>query len=295
MIDEKAFVPSQINLGNLDSLSSDADVISKRRLCEISEIADAATNACVDFKNNGLDVYEILSLLSEGVAFDNTNDKIFFAKILPERLKKRGISFTEFHFLSEAYRPQTFIYVKNTLSDEAYDIFSQEFSSPRLRYAANMREAVKAVSDGEVGYCLLPLEERGGARLASVADLIFGNNLKINSVTPVFGQDGNADMKYALVSKCFSVPKVLEDDDRYLEISLPFSEAIGLDEILYAAKELGISPYRVNTVSFYTEDGLVPNYSIVFRDDGGDFTSLLTYLTLYSREFVPIGIYKNLE
>ena len=295
MIDEKAFTPSEININNLSSLSSDSDVLSRRRVCEISEIVDMAARVSLDFKSDGLDVYEILSLIADGVDFGRADDKITFAKLYPERLLKRGIVLTESDFLAEAERPQTFIYVKNLLSDEAYDVFSQEFSSPRLRYAANMREAVKAVSDGEVGYCLLPLEERGGSRLASVTDLILGNNLKINSVTPVFGQDGNADMKYALVSKCFTVPKVFEDDDRYLEISIPFKEALGLDEILYAAKKLGISPYRVNTVAFYTEDGLSPSYSIVFRDDGGDFISLLTYLTLYSGEFVPIGIYKNLE
>ena len=190
-------------------------------------------------------------------------------------------------------RPETFVYVKNQLSDEAYDVLSQSFSAPRLRYVTGIREAVKAVNDGDAGYCLLPLEERGGSRLSSVTELIFGNDLKINAVTPVFGQDGSADMKYALVSKCFTVHEIQPDDDRYLEIAISLDSAV--DELLFAARSYNATPYRVNTVVFYTEDGPKPSYSIVFKDDAKDFTPLLTYLTLYYDDFIPIGLYKNLE
>lgn len=295
MFDENAYMPSDINIKNLEKLSSEQSDLQMRRVCEISEISYTASKVALELHSEGMGLYEILSVLSESFVFDKIEDRISFSRLLPDRLKRNGISAIETDFFRQTERKQVFVFVKNLLSDEAYDVFSQEFSSPRLRYVQGIRDAVKAVNDGEAGYCILPLEERGGVRLSSVAELIFGNELKINEVTPVFGQDGAADMKYALVSKCFTIPKITDDDDRYLEICLSCSDSLALDELLFVASAYKIVPYKVNTVFFYTDEGTKPHYSIVLRDDGDELIPLLTYLTLYSDEFVPIGIYKNLE
>ena len=102
-------------------------------------------------------------------------------------------------------------------------------------------------------------------------------------------------MKYALVSNHFTVPKFVADDDRYLEIRLRADLSIPLSELFSAADTLGLSLYRVNTIYFDTEDGAIAHYSIVFRDEGKDFSALLVYLTLFSGAYTPVGIYKNLE
>ena len=141
----------------------------------------------------------------------------------------------------------------------------------------------------------MPLEERGGARLAAVAELLFREDLKINSVTPVFGFEGLADMKYALVSKHFTVPDIFPDDDRYLEIRIKADSNVSVSELFSAAESLDSYLYRINTLTFTTEDGEAQYYSVVFRDDGKDFSPLLVYLTLFSGAYTPIGIYKNLE
>ncbi len=310
MRDDEFGIPTSVNFNNLDKLMSSGEIIAERRICEISELADIAVNLSSELRAEGMGIYEILSLISDEMAFstpqsENLNssflklselsDKAAFCELYVQRMKKNGLPVSESELLQEFSVPSTFIYVKNPLSDEAYDVFSQEFKDPRLRYAKSLKEAVKAVGDGEVSYCLLPLEERGGARLSSITELIFGNDLKINSVTPVFGSDGTVDMKYALVSKYFSLPKIKKDDDMYLEICLSCSGTVSLSDILSAANIYGISPYRVNTFVIYNEDGQNTNYSIVFRKEGCDFTTLLVYLTLYADSFVPIGIYKNLE
>ena len=185
--------------------------------------------------------------------------------------------------------------MKNPLADEAFDVFSQDFDDPRVRYSKTLNEAARAVSSGEVEYALLPLEEKGGARLSSIAAIMFREDLKINSVTPVFGFEGLADMKYALVAKHFSIPEQLPDDDRYLEIRLRTDSSVPLSELFLTADMMGVSLYRVNTISFDTDDGPIPYYSIVFRDGEKDFSSLLVYLTLFSGSYTPVGIYKNLE
>ena len=307
-MDNKEFsTPFETNLYNLKSLSSELAVLSLRRCCEISEMCDIAAYLSKDYFADGLGIYEILSIISDylplvGInepdgAFDPSmiSDRTTFSKLFLERIRGLGITLTEESFLPVEKQSETFVYVKNHLSDEAYDVFSQEFSDPRVRYVSSMKDAVKAVNDGDATYCLLPFEERGGARLTTVTELILGNDLKIDSVTPVFGQDGCADMKYALASKTFSIPKIQEDDDRYLEICLDVSGDVTLGDILNAASSLCIEPYRVNTVVFYTEDGQKTNYSIVFKGEGKDFSDLLIYLTLFCGEYVPIGIYKNLE
>ena len=102
-------------------------------------------------------------------------------------------------------------------------------------------------------------------------------------------------MKYALVSRGFTVPKRHKDDDGYLEIRLGADSDFALAEVLDAARYFGMSVYRVNTVTFDTEGESETYFSVVIRDSGNSFAGLLTYLTLFIRDFVPVGIYKNLE
>ena len=161
--------------------------------------------------------------------------------------------------------------------------------------AASFKEAADAVADGEASYCLLPLEERGGSRLAPVSEIIFRRDLRICAITPVFGFDGNADMKYALLSSGYSVPELSSDDDGYLEVRISADEGASLSELITVASYYGISVYRINTQTFNAEDFYETYHDVVFRSSGVDFTQLLVYLTLFSSAYVPIGMYKNLE
>lgn len=318
MIKDGIFETNGVTVANIAKLADRQSRLEEQRLCEISEIVSSATEFVLSMLGEGYGIYEILSLISEGffeggidvhtkalpenekILFSylkmlNANDKVVFSMMLFDRLTKMNISVTENSFLETAEGDETFTYVKNPLADEAFDVFSQNFKEPKVKYSKNLSDAAKAVSMGEVEYALLPLEERGGARLAAVASIIYREDLKINSVTPVFGYEGLADMKYALVAKHFSLPEEQPDDDRYLEILLRADSSIPLSELFSTADILEIALYRVNTISFDTEDGPTPYYSIVFRDEGKDFSSLLVYLTLFSGAYTPVGIYKNLE
>ena len=284
---------------------------------ELAELAEDAAAAACELRAEGCGLYEILGILSDGVAFspsgvhgsamaDNVarlrsyvrsvevKDRAVLAELLLMRLAERGIAITESDFLPEGRGDETFVYVKNRLADEAYDVFSQDFEDPHLRYEPTLKDAARAVSQGRAEYCLLPLEERGGARLPSVAALLFAEDLKICSVTPVFGFDGSADMKYALASRHFTVPEVSSDDDRYLEIRISALSS-DLAELFSAAAHLDTTVYRVNTVTFDTEDGETQYYTAVFRRGGADFCALLTYLTLFCPSYTAVGIYNNLE
>ena len=315
MLTDNIFSENEITAANISALSEEQSLTYEKRLCEIAALAEDAANTAISLNSEGLGIYEILELISEGITLSYSSerddalvgnrtriasyfsavsayDRAAFSEMLCERL---GGGICETDFLLTEDGDESIVYVKNALADEAYDVFSQELSNPTVSYKNTFREAARAVADGSAEYCILPLEERGGSRLSGIAAILFSEDLKINSVTPVFGYDGSADMKYALVSKHFSVPEINDGDDRYLEIRLRADSALALSDLFSASEMLGVSVYRVNTISFTTEDGEIAHYSVVFKNTERDFSSLLTFLTLFSGAYTAVGIYKNLE
>lgn len=314
MFDEAAFTPSRITLDNLSELSDKGASIAERRACEISELVDGVVGFSRELYSSGMGIYEILSLAAEGLceptygditeslalsaahtAFVSAFDRAELSHLYVERLRAAGIEITPSDLLPAAERDGRIVYVKNALADEAYDVFTENIGDPRVIYATSFREAADAVADGSASYCLLPLEERGGSRLAPVSELIFRRELRICGITPVFGFDGNADMKYALLSLGYSVPELSDDDDGYLEVRIRADESASLSELISVASYYGISVYRINTQTFDTDGAEESYHDIVFRSSEVDFTPLLVYLTLFSSAYTPIGMYKNLE
>lgn len=317
-MEDTVFSTDDVVLSNLDRLSREHSAMSEQRLLELYGIATPLAKSTLELFDSGLDVYETLSMLSEMLtlgeyslseynsdihkhlvsksidALRNT-DKAYLVELYLKSLHDVGRALNERDFLPAHTMPETFTYVRNSLSDEAYDVFSQDFTDPKVRYSASFKDVAAAVSRGDVTYGLFPLEEKGGARLPTVSEIIFRNDFKINSVIPVFGPDGNADMKYALVSRSFAVPKRGKEDDGYLEIRIGADADLSLTEVLGAVDYFGMCIYRVNTVTFDTEGESETYFSLVIKDMGHSFSGLLTYLTLFIRDFVPVGIYKNLE
>lgn len=314
MFDDIAFVPCDITLDNLSALEESGARIVERRACEISELADSVVDFSKELYSEGMGIYEILSLVSAGLGgitahqitsglalssahsdFASSFDRAELATLFVDRLRSSGIAIAPRDLLPSEERDGRIVYVKNALADEAYEVFTADLDDARVKYVTSFKEAADAVADGEASYCLLPLEERGGSRLAPVSDIIFRRDLRICAITPVFGFDGNADMKYALLSSGYSVPELSPDDDGYLEIRIRADEGLTLAELITVASYYGISVYRINTQTFDTEEDNETYHDLVFRSSGIDFTPLLVYLTLFSSAYVPIGMYKNLE
>lgn len=302
---------------NLSSLTLSQSELEERRICELSELAYEAAERSVNLFSSGMGVFDILSVISESVSIPvgkvhdgamnilqkplshyletlSSLDKAVFSSLLVKRLAERGIKITEQDFLSASKNDETFVYVKNPYADEAYDVFSQEFDNPTVRYCKDFKEGLSMVGQGAVGYCLLPLED-SGSRIKSVQELIFKGDFKISAVTPVFGFDGNADMKYCLVSKNYFYPEFDEDDDRYLELRLSKDRDTPLSDLLLVAESFGLDIFRVNSVDFVTDDGERAYYSVLIKNSDRDFLPLLIYILLFTHECTPLGIYKNLE
>ncbi len=293
---------NEISFDNLNVLSDAQARGFEQRRCELAFIADEVLSSVGGLSADGMTIYEMLALLSEELyelsssGFFSSFDKTEFVKLLVLKSKKTENPITERAFLDEALTEETFTYVRNSLSDEAYDIFSENFSDPRVSYSDSFREACFSLADGKVGYAILPFEEKGGTRIPGISSLISSLDLKIIDVTPVFGFEGTADMKYALVSRSFMIPETEEDTDRYLEIRISPDEEFTLASLLSSAENLGLSVYKIDTQSVYENGDNVFYYSVVLKDGGKSFSEFLAFMTLFADGvYTPVGIYKNLE
>ena len=305
-MEESLRAKNRIIASNLDFLREGEERCERLRAMELSSVADDAVEYMSRLFSEGLGIYEALSCLSDELSLASsdgadspeleirsTRDKASFSQMLANEMAKGGVEETDFLWSEEL--PAEFTYVRNAYSDEAYDVLSQDFDDPRVRYSRDFAECARLLYTGEVSYCLFPIEEKGGTRLPTVAELIYRYDFKVNAITPVFGPDDSMDLKYALVSNRFTVPQRGADTDRYLEIRVPSSSTIPLSSVLAAVSLLGHTVYRVDTQSLPTEGGVSSHFTVVIRDEGRDFLPLLVYLTVFCEGYAPIGIYKNLE
>ena len=315
---EYGYSPSDATLSNLDKLSRKNSEIDELRILEINDIASSAAAVSAELMDQGLGIYDAISFVSEGVSFGSYPladtpipksaahlsaavgkmrglDRARFADLFASRLFELGHTVSEWDYLPAQSVEATFTYVKNRFSDEAYDVLSADYDDPRVRYSDSFKACARALDEGAVSYCLVPLEEKGGARLPGIAELIYRHDFKINAVTPVFGFEGDADLKYALISKHFRVHDRDEGDDRYLELRVGTSSDPQLAELLGVASYFGMSAYRVNTVTIPAEGESTAVFSIVLREGAAGLVPMLTYIALFASDFVPVGVYKNLE
>lgn len=306
---------SDVSVSNLNASASDESRAFEMRLCEMSFFADSIAREIKTLTEEEMSVSEALALLSAELSFDRqddgegfiseteggvrafvrslrTHDKANFTALLTEKLKSLGVSISESDFLFEAPTDESFVYVRSALADEAFDVFSQEYSDPRIVYADSFKKACFDVADGKCGYCILPFEERSSVRIPTISALVSDLDLKIVAITPVFGFEGNADMKYALIGRSFKIPERDELTDRYFEITVP-KETVSLSELLTVSETFGESVYKIDTALSDGEDGSY--YTVIFKDGGDSFLNLCVYLSLFAEEYTPVGIYKNIE
>ena len=275
-----------------------------RREAYLEELAFEASDMIVSMYEDGVGAEEAISVISSsffGEGLSDTGvraplsalkiaDKVLFSELLCEKMADKGKKLKEDDFLGDKVPGQRFTYVKNIYSDEAYDVFSSEFTYPTVSYSTSFRTACETVVRGDSDYCILPAEEAGGIRIPSVYNLMALYDLKISDMTRVFGPDGNSDLRFAMLSRGYRIPPYDDGDDRYLEVR--FGEGGDAGRDIFAAEMMGNRLYRMNTV---TDENGIPVFSAAFRTESPDYVSYLVYLSLFSPGCTFIGIYRNIE
>ena len=307
---DSAFFVHSVIKENLDDLSVSLAREAQLRLCEWASVAETAADAFASWMADGLNTVEAIAELSSVIgegdlpfgssagtapAFARAYERVHLCRTLVDFLAARGCVLTEDDFLPPDAPSPVVAYMRNPYADEAYDVFAEEIADLTLRYVSSFDEGVRLLLAGEVGYCLLPLEESGGLRLSTVERLLHRYDLRIGRVTPVFGPDGTADLRYALVCRSASAAPYSTEDDRYLELRLPLSEESVLSDICVLSEAFGLSLYRMQTVSFGEGEGKDSYLCAVLCGTGANFAAVLLYLSVFCRRATVVGLYCNLE
>ena len=68
MLDDVSFAPSDVTLNNLSRITQDGLTVTERRVCEIFELVNDAVRFSLGLNEAGIGMYEILSLISDGLS-----------------------------------------------------------------------------------------------------------------------------------------------------------------------------------------------------------------------------------
>ncbi|GEM_PF-3892808 len=301
----------KISLENLQKLNDRIRRTEEMKLYDLSLVSESLAQAFFSYRED-FDVLTSFSLLTENHAISRTHsdddalpengkllrqkesfeslmEDVSLASFFMQSLENKKWFLTESDFFWQTVVNRKVSFASDALTEEAYEVFSEEYGEFTPLVFPSVKEAVKALEDGESGYCLLPFEEDEGNRFSHTQEWIEKYDLKIVAVTPVYGYDGAANMKYALLSDTLSVLPYSKEDDRYLELRLPEHDALfGLGAIV---EYFGFSVLKIGKIPKSNEN----RYFAVVKSEGQSFLPLLVFYSLFSPDVSFVGIYKNLE
>lgn len=186
------------------------------------------------------------------------------------------------------------VYLKNPLTDLAYNAFSALMTDPRALYEDTFSEVCEEIYYSRSPYCILPIENSEEGRLSGFGNLIRKYELKIVATCSVESAGGKTT-RFALLKRSLERIKCPERlaDGEYLEIGFNFGEEQRLADVLYAAEFFG---YRLNKIDstpmYYSEKEYY--YDTVFKGSG-ELNKFLFWLELEVPRYEVIGIYTHLK
>jgi hypothetical protein len=184
-------------------------------------------------------------------------------------------------------------YLKNSYNDIAYMQFASLLESPRAAYYGSVTDVCESVYNGISEYCILPVETSSDGKLLSFYEAILKYNFKIIAVYDLQGETGYT--RYALLGKDLS-KKYLgvksKPRNHYFEFAMTGNDALSLEDLLCAADFCSLKLRRIDTLSINKERNSENAYICpVFRVDGSDMQTFLSFLAIDCPDFVPIGLY----
>lgn len=306
---------TEITLSNLSYLEESLEVLVEKRLAHLAELASAIL---IDGGDHDVIKSIILSIRSEGCADSgriiNENrhaaDAMFSKLSLIERLtifreifgrlnvemENPVETFEQDEFGVSEDASERIAYLKNSYNDIAYMQFASLLNSPRAAYYGSVTDVCESVYNGISEYCILPVETSSDGKLLSFYEAILKYNFKIIAV---YDLQGEVDYtRYALLGKHFSVNNTgikSKARNRYFEFVMTDNDTLSLNELLCAADFCSLKLRRIDTLNINKEKHSENAYICpVFRVDGSDMQTFLSFLAIDCPDFIPIGLYMQL-
>ncbi|MBR6515198.1 MAG: hypothetical protein IKT46_10270 [Clostridia bacterium] len=269
---EKILEITRANLRRLDAKKYSAD---QRRFGHIresglalAEVFPKADDEFEDFRHICGDIMDDLELSAE--------DRVIFCRGIAERAG----DIREHIPLIPAKRRCRLSYVKNPLSDLAYDSFSMFFDRAAVSYAEDFVSACEDVYHSQSDYAVLPVYSEKSGRLKSFCDLADKYELKKILTCRVYSNTEDAETEFALFSKNCERVSGNRRREVFFELTLPNADIIALMEYVRKA-ECDIA--WINTTDEKAD--------ICLEIPENDITALYIYLMLCLPDHEIKGIY----
>ena len=307
---------TEIALANLSELERSLESLIEERLAHLIELSNAIL---IDGGDADIIKSIVLSIKSEGMADSgaiisenrHVADVIFSKLSMIERLtvfkevlgRMSEENKNALKKLWEEYEPEPsedaserIAYIKNSYNDTVFMQFSSLLDSPRAAYFGNVTDVCDSVYRGECEYCILPVETSSDGKLLSFYEIIFKYNFKLLAVYDLHGDSGYT--RYALLGKRFASKNSnikSKARNRYFEFAISSNDNVRLDDILCAADFCSLKLRRIDTLNMRADRTNKEIYFCpIFRVDGADMQTFLSFLAIDCTDFIPIGLYTQI-
>ncbi len=224
---ERILEVTEVNLSGLEAKKYSVDT---RRSAHIRELGLALAGyfpkdgeEFEDFRYRTEDIADTLGL--------STEEKIILCRAVAERVG----DIRERIPLVPAKKRCRLSYVKNPLSDLAYDSFSVFFDRAAVAYAEDFVSACEDVYHSQSDYAILPVYSEKSGRLKSFCDLADKYELKKVLTCRVYSNTDDTETEFALFSnKCERVSGNRRREV-FFELSLPSADILSVMEYVRVA------------------------------------------------------------
>lgn len=182
-------------------------------------------------------------------------------------------------------------YLKNTLSDKAYKLFSKYIDTSESIFAPDFNSACEAVYDGKADYCILPIENSTDGRLGGFYNLISKYELFVCLGADIMSNDGNVRTRFALCKKNTSVFQYHKrEKSLYAELVVSPDFENTMSDILFYADFFGVQTVKTDCTPALYSDGEYNMY-VTFSADEKKLVKLFLFFALEQIRYSAVGIY----
>ena len=197
-------------------------------------------------------------------------------------------------FLSEdknAINGGNVAYLKNTLTDKVYKLFSKNLASAQSVYMADFNSVCEAVYDGKADYCILPIENSTDGRLGGFYSLISKYELFVCLGADTLSNDGNVRTRFALCKKNASIFQAhKKNSPYYAELIVTPSDENTMSDILFYADFFGVRTVKTDCTPTPYSDGEYNMY-VTFSAEEKKLVKLFMFFAIEQIRYSAVGIY----